>query len=267
MRKIRVMERSEPKIILFDLETLPNLREAMKVWPGISNYPGLTLRASINSMICCGYKVFGEPGKPKCLNAWDYKGWKKNVNDDFELVRDVRELLFEADAVVTHNGKRFDWKFLQTRLLVHGLAPLPKIRHIDTCAVAKANTMFFNNRLNTLGEFVGKDKKIDNGGWELWERVMDRETKALKEMTDYCIHDVVVLEKVFRKMRPLVSEIPNYNLFKVGVDKDLCPKCGSSRLWANGFRSTATTLFKRFQCQDCGSCCQQPAENKVPRSF
>jgi len=128
----------KPKIIIFDLETMPNLKEALKVWPQLSQYPGKTLRASITSIICAGWKYHNEK-KTHCINAWDFKNWKTNVNDDMEVCKAIREVLEDADAVVTHNGTRFDWKYLQTRLLINGLKPLPKIPHIDTCTIASRN--------------------------------------------------------------------------------------------------------------------------------
>ena len=105
---------ADPRIVLFDLETLPNLTEVMKVLPSLSDYPGRTLKAQLNSVICAGWKVFGE-SKVHCINAWDFSTWNKSVNDDKQIVSAIRDVLAEADAVVTHNGKKFDWKSRQER--------------------------------------------------------------------------------------------------------------------------------------------------------
>jgi DNA polymerase elongation subunit (family B) len=131
---------SEPRIVLWDLETLPNLKEVMKIFPSLSNYPGLTMKASINSIICFGYKIYGEK-KTHCINAWDFPEWNKNVNDDKKLCQEAYSILSAADAIVTHNGRRFDWKFFQTRLLLHGMKPLSNIMHIDTGAASKSNLL------------------------------------------------------------------------------------------------------------------------------
>lgn len=195
---------SNPRVILFDLETLPNLKEAMKVFTGLGAYPGLTLKASINSVICVGWKVLGEK-ETHCFNAWDFpKRWEKSVNDDLEVVKWAREIIAGADVVITHNGKRFDWKFFQTRIAYHGLEPLPKIHHIDTVQESKKHLYLFNNRLNTVAKFLTKTKKKDTGGWELWEKVLERDRKSQKKMTAYCKQDVRVLEKVFKKLLPFI---------------------------------------------------------------
>jgi hypothetical protein len=257
--------RSEPRIILWDLETLPDLREVMKVIPNIGAYPGLTLKATINSIICFGYKVWGEK-KTHCVNAWDFKNWKKDVNDDSEMVKVAYEILKDADAIVTHNGKRFDLKFLQTRLLKYDLPPLPKIIHIDTCSESKKNLLMFNNRLNTLAKFMTSEEKLENGGWDLWVKVMQRDVKSMELMTKYCKQDVETLGAVFKKLLPMVNGLPNYGMFS-SHDKECCPNCGSTRIIGNGQRVTKTAIMKRFVCKDCGTSMSKLSEKRLPKTY
>jgi hypothetical protein len=208
--------------------------------------------------------VFGEK-ETHCINAWDFKHWKKNINYDKELIKKAYDILINADCIVTHNGRRFDWKFFQTRLLIHGLNPLPKIPHVDTCAAMKANLMMFNNRLNTAGEFLANDKKMENGGWDLWVKVAKRDPNSMKLMSEYCKQDVKLLEKVFKRIRPFVKNIPNYNIWGDGETK-LCPSCGSTRIEKLGFRATQTNLLQRWRCRDCGSTCNTLIKSNIPRS-
>ncbi len=240
---------TEPKIVLWDLETIPNLSEVMKIMPSLSDYPGLTLKASINSIICFGYKIYGTKDT-NCINIWDLKN--KNINDDYELCKIIQDTLKDADAIVTHNGKRFDLKFLQTRLIFHGLPTLPKIQHIDTCTESKKNLLMFNNRLNTLAKFMTSEEKMENGGWELWVKVLQGDKRSMKIMSEYCKQDVVVLEKVFKKLMPFINNLPNHNRYSP-IEKNLCPNCGSSRVHRNGFRNTKTNTFLRYRCIDCGT--------------
>ena len=242
------MGKSGPRILLLDIETMPDLEEALKVFSSLSHYPGLTLKASINSIICFGFKWFGE-GRSQVLSAWDFKSWRKNINDDKALIEAAYEIIKKADVVVTHNGKKFDWKFIQTRLLKHKLPPLPPLIHIDTCAEAKKHLLVFNNRLNTLSKFLSTPQKLENGGWELWVEVANRNKAAIKLMEKYCRRDVDALEGVFQKLRPLVK-LPNARLF---YDSIVCPICGSPKLQARGFRVQKTKRCRRFQCQACGA--------------
>jgi DNA polymerase elongation subunit (family B) len=258
---------SEPRIILWDLETLPNLGEALKVWTSLGNYPGLTLKASISSIICFGYKEFGKDQPVKCVNAWDFKKrWLKDVNDDLEVVKAAHKVLSGADCVVTHNGKRFDWKYLQTRILKHGLEPLPPIPHVDTRAVASKKLYIFNNKLNTVGDFVAGEQKLDHEGWKLWVSVHGRDKKACKTMTAYCKQDVLLLEKVFRRIRAHSKDVPNFNLFTIS-ETNHCPNCGSTRLRSLGHRVTATKVYRRYICIDCGAASRTDKNDKLPRAL
>ncbi len=243
-------DKNKPNIILVDLETLPNLPKALEVWTQLGNWPGLTMKATISTVICFGYKVYGEDKKAKCISAWDYpKRWNKDVNDDYEVVKAAYDILINADAVVTQNGKRFDWKFLQTRLMIHGLPPLPKIQHIDTKVLAKSNLFIFNNSLKELAKNLTDTTKMENEGWDLWVKTWNRDPKAMKIMVKYCKQDVDSMEKVFIRLRPFIKEI-NYNVFrKDGVE--CCPSCGGFEIMKNGTRVTTTKMVQRWICREC----------------
>jgi len=262
---------AEPKIIFFDIETMPEWEEAIKVWCGLSNYPGLTMKATITSIICVGWKELNKK-KVHCINAWDYKKtWAKDINDDLEVCKAIHEVLKDADAVVTHNGRRFDWKHLQTRFLINGLPPLPNIPHIDTCLVSRRNLLSFNNRLGYLGEWLVGDTKLENGGWELWVKVANRTKSACVKMTRYCKQDVVLLEKVFLKLRPFIKNLPNRNIDRTTqqmVDGVwLCPNCGSKDIKKNGWAYTKTMKYQRFYCRHCKTTSRGDTKDRNPRTF
>lgn len=257
-----------PKIITFDLETLANMDQIMNVLPGLSAYPGLTLKASINSVICFGYKVLGEK-KAQCVSAWDFpSAWKKDVNNDYHVVKKAKEILESADGIITHNGIRFDLKFLNSRLVYHGLTPIPKIPHIDTCSVAKSRLFLFNNRLNTVAKHLGCELKMENGGWGLWEKVLKRDPKACATMTKYCKQDVEVTEEVFLKLRPMITNIPNHNLFGSKPLNDVaCPNCGSKHSHKNGTRMLTKGPVQRYCCNDCGTSFYKATDKSVAKAI
>lgn len=236
------------RIILLDLETLPDLKAAMPFWTQLSNYPGLTLKASISSIICAGWKEINSKSV-QCINAWDFKEWDKDINNDIRVIEAIREVLLTADVVVTWNGKGFDWKFLETRALMHGLKPLPKIHHVDGKQVAKSNLFLFNNRLQTAAKALTDTEKLENGGWELWEKVMAKDKKAMDLMSRYCKQDIRTLEAVFRVLLPY-CKLPNANMFKKEL---VCPTCASQNIQRRGERVTLSSIHQRYQCQDCGS--------------
>lgn len=262
---LRMPRMKKPKIILFDLETLMHMEQIAKRFPSMSAYPGRTLKASINTIICFGYKELGKK-RAKCINAWDFKSrWKKDVNDDYAVCKAAYEVLKEADEVVTHNGKRFDWKFLQSRLAFHGLPLLPKIKHTDTCQLAKSNLFLYDNKLNTVAEHLGCEQKLAHTGWQMWVDVLNRKVKAQNLMAKYCKQDVDVLEQVYLELRPFsgnASSTPKV----INDDKRECPTCSSNRLYKHGKRATKTKIYQRYRCEDCGSYCTDGGTKKIPKT-
>jgi len=240
------------------------MQEIAKIFPSIANWPGRTMKATITSIICFGYKRLGDK-KARCVSAWDFPTrWKKDKNDDYEVVKAAYEILKDADAIVTHNGIKFDLKHLNTRLIANGLKPLHRIPHIDTVMVARSKLFLYSNRLNDLATFLKVEGKMENGGWQLWVDVLNGKKKALKTMTKYCKQDVEALYQVFHKLRPFISNVPNYNLFT----KDrVCPTCGSNKLIKHGVRLTKTARRQRYHCQSCGTTSTTDAKDLLPRTM
>jgi len=258
------------KILLLDIEIIPDLKEALKVWPKLSSYYGRTMRASVSSVACMGYKWLGAK-KAECLNAWDFPEWKKDVNNDKRLCKKLHELISEADAVVTQNGVKFDMKFLQTRFLKWGLKPIGTIHHIDTYLLARRYLYLFSNGLEHMGEFLEGEGKLKHEGWDLWVKTVNKDERSLEKMVKYCKQDVNLLEKVFRRLLPFVKNFPNYNLYRtdkeIENDVQLCPNCGSEKLHSKGWRSTKTRIYQRKICGDCGTYARVDDRGNMPRSY
>lgn len=240
------------------------MSEALEVWTQLSSWPGQTLKGQVQSILCFGWKVFGSAeSEVRC--AWDFPSWSADVNDDRALVEYAREVLSSADAIITQNGRKFDYPVLQTRLLKHDLEPLdPKIPHIDTKTAARGNLSFISNSLNNMGRFLLDEMKVDHEGWKLWVKTMQRDPEAAEVMREYCRGDVLLLEKLYRKLRPFLRKIPNHNLHNP-LKENCCPSCGSTRLKSNGWRVTSTRRYKRYICADCRSWCHTDAKDELPR--
>lgn len=242
-----------PKRLFFDLETLPEAKEIYRRIPSIGLWNGRTWKADIQSVICFGYKWEHE-SRPKIINAWDFGNWKKNRADDSKLLKEASKIILQADEVVTHNGKRFDWKVLQTRLAMHGLPSMPKIPHVDTLTVAKNRLSLYSNSLAEVAKFYKVSNKMHiQDKWDLWVRLAYKEEskKDLKLMADYCKMDVEVLEQIYNKLRPHLTGAVNYNLYS--ANRGVCPSCGSYNLHKNGTRATRSKLVQRLRCADCGT--------------
>lgn len=254
------------KIVTFDLETIWDAKQWMREDRafGMSNWEGRSMKANINSIITFGYQINDE--EPQTISVWDFDGYHHSqVNDDYLLCQMAYDILHDADAVITHNGKRFDWKFLKTRLKIHRLNKLPKIAHIDTCQEAKKHYSFFSNRLKDLADELGVSAKISTGGKSLWTRVYQGDVDAEVEMAEYCKGDVRATYECAIDMQDEITNWPNYNIYNDTLLN--CPNinCGSLNIQKHGVRQTKTALKQRFRCQDCGTIHERP-QGKIARS-
>lgn len=260
---------SDPKIVLMDIEIIPDLKKALKYWPRLSAKWGKpkTLTASVTSICCIGWKILGDK-KTHCINAWDFPTWKPHrgeVNNDKPVLETFLSAVSDADCIVGHNSKGFDLPYVQTRLLKHDLQLMDKdLSHADTKNVSSGRFFFLDNKLQTLGEELFNERKLEHEGWDLWVKTHQGDKTAMNTMEKYCIQDVNLLEKVFRKFRPLIKGLPNHNMFSPYKEK-VCPTCGSSRLIGHGKKRTQTKVYQRYLCNDCGSTCRTDISDQLPR--
>jgi len=235
------MSARKPKILLIDIETFPNLITSWGLMvPGGYLSPENIVRE--RSIICVSYKWLGEKKVYSlCVDAG-------TPFSDFGLVGTLVDILHEADAVVAHNGDRFDLPWIRTRAIYHGYRPTPPIIQIDTKKLAKKRFNFNSNKLEYLANFLGLGAKIKTD-FTLWKECMNGDKKALETMTKYCQHDVELLEKVYLLLAPYVPTTINRRLF---VERPVCPTCESDLVQCRGFAYLKVRKYQRYWCMDCG---------------
>ncbi len=187
----------------------------------------------------------------------DFSDYKRDKHSDSQLVQKLHSLIEQADIVVAHNGDRFDIPTMNTRLLFHGFAPPAPYKTIDTCKEARRVLKLPSNKLDDIGEYFGLGRKLAHTGKHLWLACMNGDIKAFREMKKYNSQDVVLLEKVFLKLRPYIK-MPNINI--ATRNGGACPKCGGKNLIHRGFAYTRTSEAARLQCKDCGGWSQDKRE-------
>ncbi len=178
-----------------------------------------------------------------------YKGYKKDPENDYELLLTLRDLLDEADIVIGHNARKFDMKKINARFFKHGIHPPSPYQTIDTLEVARQNFALTSNKLQYLATILGIGSKNDTD-INLWKDCGKGDPEAWERMIAYNIQDVVLLEKVYYALRPWMTKHPNLGLFEVD-GKVRCPKCGGTHLQWRGYVYTQANSYRRFQCQTC----------------
>jgi len=239
----------KPKILVFDIETTPNLGYVWGKWQqDVIEYQ------SEWTMLCFAYKWLGE----KKTIAVGQNKFSEEI-----LVRRLHSLFEEADIIIAHNGNSFDVKMCNAKFIEFGLDPPSFYKSIDTKLVAKKYFRFNSNKLDDLGRILGLGRKIQTGGFELWKGCMEGNRAAWAKMLKYNTQDVLLLEKVYLKLRPWIDNHPAINLL---VDNlvDGCPKCGGE-LHKRGTRKyNKTTVVQRYKCTKCGGWSQARKSESVP---
>lgn len=238
------------RILLYDIETMANLAY---VWGKYEQ--DVVAYEHEWYMLSFAYKWLGEK-QTHVMSLPDFKNFKKDKTDDSALVKELWKLFDEADIIIAHNGNSFDQKKTQARMLVHGLTPPSPYKQIDTKLVAKRYFNFNSNKLDDLGNILGIGRKIQTGGFDLWLGCAAGDMKSWRKMCAYNKQDVILLEKVYLKMRGWIVNHPH--VATLIDERDACPNCGEHKLHKRGFGIRGNlTKVQRFQCQGCGGWTQK----------
>jgi hypothetical protein len=238
----------DPRILYFDIETTPLLAHAWSMWQEVRSYDFIVQDYRV---LCWSAIWEGEDhGISRCLPQYDT--YKKDPDDDSELMLSLWRLLDEADIVVAHNLAKFDLPKAMSRFAYHDLGPPSPFKQVDTLKLAKRHFRFTSNRLDDLGAHLNLGRKVSHEGFGLWKRVMAGDSDAWDEMVTYCNQDVVLLRKVYHRLLPYCSGVPNMAIY-YDSDKPLCTKCGSANLTRNGKAFTQLGSYQRYKCHDCGA--------------
>lgn len=235
-------------VLIFDIETSPIRGTAWRTYD--TNLVWVEQDWHIMSF---AWKWLGKR-QTYCLALPDFKDeYKIDPTNDYYLLERLHQLFTMADVVVAHNGDRFDQKKTNARLIQHGFNPPEPYKTIDTLKVAKKYFAFTSNHLDDLGEYLNVGHKLDTGGKGLWQACLEGDAKAWKKMKAYNKQDVVLLEKVYLKLRPWIDNHPSMALMEEKPDS--CPKCGKGPLIKGGTRMTKLGRSQRYQCTACGGWC------------
>lgn len=243
--KISELKSSEKKILLFDIETAPNLGY---IW-GKYEQDVIAFKEHWY-IISFAWKWMGEKNSyVKALN--DFKGYKVGEANDKELVKLLWSLFNQADIIIAHNGNSFDIRKANARFLKHNLQPPSPYKSIDTLLIARRYFKMDSNKLDDLGDYFGIGRKLQTGGFQLWLGCIAGEKKSWTKMKSYNKHDVILLEKVYMRLRSWNTTHPDLNLIYNTINN--CPVCRSKKIIADKVIRTKTTRWQSYKCLECGA--------------
>lgn len=234
--------KSPAKILIYDIETLPNLGYFWDTYSDRAIPLGFILKPK--SICTIAYKWYGEPETYVLVIDTPY--------DDKSVLEAFLPEWSKADYAVAHYS-RFDKPFIAARLMANGLPSLPPVNDICTYKLAKSHfgRSLNGNKLDHLGTILGVGNKNKTSA-DLWVGCAAGDKKALEEMAAYNKQDVELLADVFKAMLPYVKSKLNLNLM---TDEPInrCKQCGGDHLEQRGYEYTTVTMKHRYLCKDCGS--------------
>lgn len=231
----------KPRILLYDIETSPNLAYVWGKWQ-----QDVIAYESERELLCFAYQWYGE-NKIHCMS-------KEGQSNDKKLVKQLANLLEEADISIAHNGDEFDRKIVKARMLYWNMKPLKINCSVDTKKVAKNYFKFNGNGLEDLCKFLGIGNKKRTPGFSMWLGCMNDLSKDWKLMREYNKHDVSLLNKLYKRMLPYIENHPNISriLNPNMKSQDKCPSCLSIKIKRDGIRATLSKVSQMWQCLLCG---------------
>ena len=242
-----------PKVLLYDLETSPNLS---LTWG--TREQDVTRVLAHRRIISFAWKWLGDK-KANVLALPDFPGYRpglehfmRNSLNNRPLVVALHNLFCQADVTVGQNIIDFDDKRSNTDFIKHGLKPPPPHKQFDTLQLARSKFGFNSNRLDDLGEFLGVGRKVKHPGFDMWMGCLEGKPQAWAMMKKYNLGDVdPLLEGVYLKLRPWSVRHPSL----IPTDRAIfeCPYC-RGKIEGRGFRYTRTGKVQRFYCVEkaCG---------------
>lgn len=216
-----------PKILFFDIESA-----------GVN-----ALKSDLGFVIVFGYKWSDEPE----AHALTIDSASLRRFDDHKLLKKASDLLEQADLVVGHFAAVFDRRFIQGRLLINKLPPIPPTKLRDTCLIARSVANFSSNRLKHLAHILNfKNQKLENNWPTAWFQVMRGNSQALTALAEYCKGDVLALEELYYTLRPYDNAHP-----RIYGNRALCGACGGAVQY-RGVALVGQNAYRRYQCTACG---------------
>ena len=228
------------KILHLDIETSPNIAH---VWGLFKQNVSLNQLMDSSHTLCWAAKWHGQ--RKVIFNS-------VHQSKSRDMLLHIWSLLDTADAVVHYNGSRFDIPTLNKEFLLLGLDPPTPYHQIDLLKVARQRFRFPSNKLDYVAQTLGLGKKTKHVGHELWVQCMAGADKAWRTMERYNKQDVKLLEKVYKKLLPWITNHPNHALFS-DTTRPTCSNCGGTRVIRKGLETTKQGIYQRYRCTKCGT--------------
>lgn len=236
-------EQAPLRVLSLDIETLPILGYSWGVWNQNIYSTQIVKDWSLLSYSAKWLgtdKVISEVLSPK----------ETMTRNDKRITTSIWKLLEEAVIVVTHNGKRFDIRKINTRFWKYRLHKPSSYKVIDTLVAAKQVFGLTYNSMDFIAKFIDADEKLDTN-FGLWTACDRGDIDALQEMREYNEQDVITQEQIYLEMREWIPNHPDLGVYQ--NLENVCPVCISTNYKEIGLYTANKLQYEEFRCGNCGS--------------
>ncbi len=235
-----------PEILFFDTENAPNIAATWGIHDQRINYQDVVKEWFFISV----QWAWNDSKKINSVSILDdKKRFKKDPTDDFLVVKTAYDIIQEAEIIVGHNIVRHDLKKLQAKVLEHGMKPLRIPEIVDTYDWSK-KFGFTSKKLGDLCTKLGLQEKLTHEPGLFLKAALGN-VEAIEKIVKYGRGDIPTVRDLYHRLKPHAHKHPNHNLWR-GDGIECCPRCGSNKFHASGFKVNVTGKYQRFKCQDCG---------------
>lgn len=226
------------KILLLDVERSPNVAY---VWGLFKENIPLARLIDTSQLLCYAAKWYGE--EEVLFDSLYESGDKK-------MLKSLHKLMSEADAIVHYNGTDFDIPVINTEFVRNKMEPPAPYKQIDLLKVVRQQFKFTSNKMDHVSKELGCGAKMEVD-FDTWIGCMNNREESWSMMATYNIEDVLILERMYEKLKPWIKNHPNHGLY--GDTPEVCPNCGSDHFQKRGLAFTSSASYQRYHCLDCGT--------------
>lgn len=198
------------------------------------------------------------------LSLLDYKGSIRGGVNEKQLLIDFSKAYNSCTHSVAHYGRKFDIRFINSRLAHYSLPPLKPIKLSDTWRLLKDNFILQSNRLDTAIKFFNCPYGKPSLQWNVWRGVSLGNLKDHKILRHRCRYDVKSLRWIYiNHLRGFDKGLPNKSIEVRGIQIDeadvkqrlkdaSCPRCkAKGSLKREGYAFTKTATKQQLSCTKC----------------
>jgi uncharacterized protein YprB with RNaseH-like and TPR domain len=157
------------------------------------------LDASYGRMLCACFKFHNEEKVRTTKARW--------LKDEPKMLTQISKWWDEADVICTWNGKMFDVRYTNARLLTHYLPPLDaKKMHEDVMYEAKKLRLRGARLDGVAKDLKFKHQKIDRPASD-WVLAAEGNRPAQTRIVEHCEQDVRMTQEAFERLMPVVVRI------------------------------------------------------------